>query len=192
MPPTDEELMLHFAQGDDSAFVQLLTKFKPRLVDFARQIVRDRETGEDIAQEAFLRVFRARGSYRATGKFSSWIHTITANLCYDELRKHRRLVSLESVLGRPPTADDAVVGAAMQRAQAPGPDAQVERKELIGLLDDVLRSLSPEHQQAVALRVHEGLAYAEMAERLGCSVGTAKSRMHYAMKYLRDGLMKRI
>ena len=193
MPPTDEELMLRFSHGHDSAFVQLLEKFKPRLVDFARQIVGDRETSEDLTQETFVRVLRARSTYRATGRFSSWVHTITANLCYDELRKHRRQVSLEAMLGHPPTAEDTIVGiGASRRAQAPRPDEQAEQQELVSLLEDVMETLSPEHREAITLRVHHGLAYAEMAERLGCSVGTAKSRMHYAMRNLRDGFMKRL
>lgn len=190
---TDEELMLRFAQGDESAFVGLLQKFKPRLTEFAMQILHDRETAEDITQEAFLRVFRAKGSYRPLAKFSTWIYTIVTNLCYDELRKHRRQVSLESMLRRPPTDEDVVLGRGpTQRPPPPGPDVQAEQNELACLIDEVVQSLSPEHRQVISLRIHQGLGYAEAAARLGCSVGTAKSRMHYAVKNLRDGLMKRM
>lgn len=192
MPLTDEELMLRFAGGDDSAFVRLLEKFKPRLVDFAVEIVRDRETAEDIAQETFLRIFRARESYRPTAKLSTWIYTIVTNLCYDELRKHRRQVSLESMLGHPPTAEDQLSWPGTLRSGGPPrPDVQVERKELAALVRDIMQTLSREHQEVICLRIDEGLGYAEVAERLGCSVGTAKSRMHYAMKKLRDGLLRR-
>ena len=193
MPPTDDELMLRFAEGEDSAFVQLLQKFKPQLVEFAKHIVRDRETGEDIVQEAFLRVFRARTSYRPQGKFASWVYTITTNLCYDEVRKRSRQVSLEAMLGRPPTAEDVILRAAPGHTKpAPRPDAQAEQRELVDILEDVMQTLSPEHRQTIALRVREGLGYSQVAQRLGCSVGTAKSRMHYAMKNLRDEFMERM
>ena len=190
---TDEELMLRFAQGDDSAFVGLLQKFKPRLTEFAMQILHDRETAEDITQEAFLRAFKAKDSYRPIAKFSTWIYTIVTNLCYDELRRHRRQVSLESMLRHPPTAEDVVLRRGpTRRSPTPRPDVQAEQNELAGLIDEVMQSLSPEHRQAISLRIHQGLGYAEAAARLGCSVGTAKSRMHYAVKNLREGLMKRM
>ena len=190
---TDEELMLRFAQGDDSAFVGLLQKFKPRLAEFAMQILHDRETAEDITQEAFLRAFKAKDSYRPIAKFSTWIYTIVTNLCYDELRKHRRQVSLESMLRHPPTDEDVVLRRGpTRRPSPPGPDVQAEQNELACLIDEVVQSLSPEHRQVISLRIHQGLGYAEAAARLGCSVGTAKSRMHYAVKNLREGLMKRM
>ena len=189
---TDEELMLRFVAGDDSGLVQLLTKFKPQLADYAIQIVHDRETAEDLAQEAFLRVIRAKQTYRPTAKFSTWLYTIATNLCYDYLRKHRRQVSLESVLGHPATNEDEVLGAgAMRRTSPPRPDVQAEQRELVGLIEDVMQSLSPEHREVISLRIHQGLGYAEAAEKLGCSIGTAKSRMHYAMKRLRERLLKR-
>ena len=193
MSLADEELMLRFVEGDHSGFIQLLEKFKPQLVDFAVQMVRDRETAEDIAQETFLRVFRAKDSYRPLAKFSTWLYTIATNRCLDELRRHRREVSLESVLGRAPTAEDHLLQAGpLRRPPATRPDVQAEQNELASLVREVIGSLSHEHRQMILLRTHEGLGYAQAAARLGCSVGTAKSRMHYAMKNLRDGLMKRM
>jgi len=173
--------------------VRLLEKFKPRLVDFAMHMIRDRETAEDIAQETFLRVLRAKDTYRPIAKFSTWIHTITTNLCYDELRKHRRQVSLESMLGHPPTAEDQLFSArSMRRHPVPRPDAQAEQKELADLVDDIIESLSRQHRDVIVMRIREGLGYAEIAQRAGCPTGTAKSRMHHAMKKVRDELMRRM
>jgi RNA polymerase sigma-70 factor (ECF subfamily) len=185
MPLADEDLMKRFAEGDGSAFAQLLEKYKGQLAEFAQQIVRDRETAEDIVQETFLRVFRARADYRPIARFSTWLYTIATNLCYDLLRKQRRRVSLESMLGHPPSIEDRFPGAGSGRPPLPAPDVQAERRELAGLVTDLLAELSPDHRQVIALRVHEGLGYAEAAARLGCSVGTAKSRMHYAIQRLR-------
>ena len=159
---TDEDVMLRFVGGDESAFVQLLEKFKPQLVDFARQMLQDRETAEDIVQETFLRVLRSKDSYRPTAKFSTWIYTITTNLSYDELRKHRRQVSLESMLGHPPTSEDQLSWERRgRRKPPPQPDVQAEQKELAGLIEDAMQSLSQEHREVICLRIHEGLGYAE-------------------------------
>ena len=187
---TDEDLMLQFAQGDRSAFARLIEKHKARVVEFATQIVKSREAADDIGQDAFLRVFRARESYRPTARFSTWLYTIATNLCYDELRKHRRQVSLEGMLGHPPNADEQLLAAARHGRTTPaGPDVQAERRELSGMIDETIRSLSREHREVITLRIHEGLGYAEVAERLDCSLGTAKSRMHYAMKKLRERML---
>lgn len=185
--------MLRFASGDDSAFAELLGRFKVQLVDYAKHMLGDRETAEDIAQETFLRVFRARGSYRQEAKFSTWLYTIATNLCYDELRKHRRQVSLESMFGHPRASEDqSSAPGPSRRSPAPRPDVEAEQKELTGLIGEAMQSLSPEHQEVISLRVHEGLACAEAADRLRCSIGTVKSRMHYAVKKLREELMRRM
>lgn len=193
MPPLPEELMMRFVRGDTVAFGRLVEMLKPQLVEYARHMLGDRETAEDLVQETFLRVLRARESYQQTAKVSTWIHTILTNLCYDELRKQRRQVSLERLLGHPPTADDQLASLAPERKDGrAGPDVQAERKELSAIADEVMQSLSPEHRDVIHLRIHEGLGNAEAADRLGCSVGTAKSRMHYALRYLREGLLRRI
>lgn len=193
MGVTDEELMVRFAQGDSSAFAQLFEKHKPRVMEFAEYIVRSREAAEDVAQETFLRVLSARASYRPTAKFTTWLYTIAKRLCFDELRKHRRQTSLESVLGHPPTAEDRLGFAdPTRRPSPPRPDREVERREIGDLIGEAILTLSDEHQQVIRLRIDEGLGYAEAAERLGCSTGTAKSRMHYAMKNLREELLRRL
>jgi RNA polymerase sigma-70 factor (ECF subfamily) len=193
MPVTDEELMLRFARGDASAFATLLEKFKPQIVEFAEHIVRDRGTAEDVAQETFLRVFRKKEAYRPTARFSTWLYTIVTNLCYDELRKHRRQVSLESMLGPVANVEDRLQGAARSRPHPfPRPDVEAEQRELTGLVEELVESLTEEHRTAIRLRIHKGLGYAEIARRLGCSIGTAKSRTHYAMKRLGEKLMRRL
>lgn len=186
--------MQQCAAGDRAAFEQLFQRHKPDVAEFAEYLLRDREAAEDVAQEAFLRVLGARQTYRPTARFRTWVYTIVRNLCYDELRKHRRQVSLESVLGRPPTAEDTIPGAdtSFRRRSVPGPDAQAEARELADLLAEILPLLSEDHREVVVLRMYEGLGCAEAASRLGCSPGTIKSRLHYAMKRLRDELMGRM
>lgn len=193
MSPTDEQLMMRFAAGDTAAFAQLLEKFKPQVVDFAAHIMGDVEMAEDIAQEAFLRVFLARDSYQPKARFSTWLYTIAKNLCYDHLRKHRRELSLEAMLKHPPTSeDDAFAHAPAGRPGTRSPDVEAEERELVDLVDSILRELSSEHREVVLLRIQRGLGYAAAAAHLGCSIGTVKSRMHYAMKRVRRELLKRI
>jgi RNA polymerase sigma-70 factor (ECF subfamily) len=191
--PTDEELMMRFAEGDQSAFVALLRKYRPQLMEFAKHMTRNCETAEDIVQEALLRVVKARDTYRPEAKLSTWLYTIVRNLCYDELRKHRRQVSLEGMLGDPATVEDRLGDAALRRPPpAARPDVAAARKELSELAEEAMLSLSAEHRVVIQLRISEGLGYAEIADRLSCSPGTAKSRMHYALKGLRAELLRRV
>jgi RNA polymerase sigma-70 factor (ECF subfamily) len=192
MPVSAEELMLRFAGGEDSAFAALLERFRPLVLDYAKHIIGDRETAEDITQETFLRVFRARDTYQPSAKFSTWLYRIVTNLCYDEFRKHRRQVSLESMLGSLLAVESHLPQAGLgRRGPAQRPDVQAEEKEMGTLIEDAMETLSQEHREVISLRIHEGLACAEVADRLGCSIGTVKSRMHYALKKLREQLMKR-
>ena len=194
MGPADEELMVRVAAGDRGAFAELFARHKPQVVDLAHYFVRSREAAEDIAQETFLRLLRAADTYRPAARFTTWLYTIARNLCYDELRQHRRQVSIESLLGRPPTAEDEIPGSdgSVRARTSPGPDAMAQQRELTRLANDAILDLSTEHRQIIGLRLDEGLAYAEIAERLGCSVGTVKSRLHYALQRLREELLRRL
>jgi RNA polymerase sigma-70 factor (ECF subfamily) len=96
------------------------------------------------------------------------------------------------MLGHPPSIEDRFPGAGRGHPPPPAPDVQAAQRELAGLVSELLKGLSDDHRRVIALRIHEGLGYAAAAERLGCSVGTAKSRMHYALRRLREGMEKRM
>ena len=136
-------------------------------------------------------MFRARESYVPRARFSTWVYTITTNLCYDELRKGKRRSSLESMLGRTVLTEEQLcwIGQ-MHRGARSRPDLHVQQRELSDALREAITQLSSAHRDVVRMRIDEGRGYADIADRIGCSVGTAKSRMHYAVKGLREAMFR--
>ncbi|MBN1916390.1 MAG: sigma-70 family RNA polymerase sigma factor [Verrucomicrobia bacterium] len=187
MYPSDEELIAGCHQGDTASFDQLFERYRSRVFTFVWRYVRDRETAEDIFQETFVRVFARAGTYRKRAKVSTWIYTIAANLCRDELRRRRRrpLVSLDGPLpGDEPgqvwmqivSAPDAPTDSPRQAAQ----DAE-HRTALWRAVD----GLPSELRVTLELQALHGLKYREVAEVLGIPLGTVQSRIHNAIKLLR-------
>jgi RNA polymerase sigma-70 factor (ECF subfamily) len=140
--------------------------------NFAYQMLHQRESAEDVAQETFLRAYRNAGRYQAGGRFSNWLFAIAANLCRTELRRRSR---------HPETAWDelgemessvSVERSAMSRLEC----AEVKR---------ALERLTPDHRMALILFYFEGMSQQDISQVCGCSLGTVKSRLHYALARLR-------
>src|ERR1700746_4153705 len=104
MARSDVQLMLDVKSGDDSSFELLLRKCRTPVVNFLYRMVRDTGAAEDLAQEVFLRVYRARGQYQPTAKFTTWLFRIATNLALNSLRDHRHQ-KLEMSIDAPLTAD---------------------------------------------------------------------------------------
>src|ERR1700746_2481093 len=104
MARSDVQLMLDVKSGDDSSFELLLRKYRIPVVNFLVRMVRDAGAAEDLAQEVFLRVYRARGQYVPTAKFTTWMFRIATNLALNALRDHRHQ-KLEMSIDAPLTAD---------------------------------------------------------------------------------------
>ncbi len=176
----DEVTLARAQRGDLRAKRALVDRYQRPVVALVSRLLRgqaDPGLVEDIAQETFLRVFRALPKFDRHGpaRLSTWILTIASHRAIDELRRRR----LET---RPfdPTAFEVP---ANDRA-----DATAERKMLARLLSDAIDSLSPEYRAAFVLREYHGLEYAEIARTLGIDLGTVKSRLSRARNRLRDAL----
>ena len=187
MYPTDEELILGCQRGDEPSFDQLFERYRSKLFTFIWRFVRDRECAEDIFQETFVRVFSRANSFRRRAKVSTWIYTIAANLCRDELkrRKRRPTVSLDEpfpgqdpghtwslALKGTPSADD-------------DPRLAAQETEHRAALWQAIDALPPELRVTLELQTLHGLKYREVAEVLGIPLGTVQSRIHNAVKLLR-------
>lgn len=181
MGGTDEELLARVAGGDVASLRELYDRYRVRLMTYAYYAVRSRDLAEELLQEAFIRIYRHAGEFEPGKRFSSWAYAITANLCRDELRKAWR----RRKLGFRPEVD-----AGEERTPAPGPSPRAEAagREFRERLGREVAALPPEQREAVALRFLEGLSYAEIAEVLGCPLGTVQSRLHAAVRALRDRL----
>jgi len=178
MPDPDAELMQQVARGDHEAFNILVQKYRPPVLNTAFRYVGDREEAEDLAQEAFLRVYQARHRYRPTAQFSTWLYRIVANVCLDARRRRqaRPVESLEA-LGEEPA-----------EAHSPSPHEAVERTELQAAVRAAIAALPPRQRLAVILHRYEGRSYQEIADALDCSVSAVETLLHRAKQNLKERL----
>ncbi len=178
--------MLRFRSGDLQAFEDLLDRWEGPAKRYAQRVLGDFQIAEDVAQEAFLRLYRSADSYRPTGRFSSYFYTILGNLCRDRIRRRRRRPeetatrSLDEGTREPP--DPGV--------SLPGPEDALLAAEERALVGQAVRDLPSHLMQAVALREFEGLKYREIADTLGCDVNQVKVLIHRGRKALAQRLRR--
>jgi RNA polymerase sigma-70 factor (ECF subfamily) len=186
MARTDVQLMLGVKAGDDSSFELLLARYRTPLIHFLGRMVKDPAMAEDLAQEVFLRVYRARAGYKPSAKFTTWLFRIATNLALNAVRdeRHRqRDVSIEQPgEGRTPEDDPQPLEVADRR---PGiVEALVERDRAAFIQRAILRL--PEKQRAAVLmhKYHE-MDYDQIADALECSESALKSLLFRAYEALR-------
>jgi len=182
----DEDLMDHVVAGSEAAFACIVDRYKNRLQNVIYRYIRDVQRAEDLAQEAFVRVYLHRERYRKTGKFSTWIFTIAVNLAKNEIRRKVRLKNvlslehLQELLGsaEPLIKDD----------RQPATDLQAERGQTSEVVSKAIAKLPEVYREALILRDIEGLTYEEIAEILEIPGGTVRSRINRARIMLKDKL----
>jgi len=185
MVDPDAALMDAFRRGDESAFEQLVGRHRDRVYRLACRYLGDATAAEDLAQEAFLRVYRARTTWRPEAKFSTWLYRVTANACLNELRARRARRAVEATApaapgdGPAPEAADAAAVDPREAAQRAETAARV-RAAVAGLPDD--------QRMAVILSKYEGLSYRELADAMERSVPAVKSLLVRARENLRKSL----
>jgi len=166
--------------GDVAAFESLFQQHQGLVYRTAYLITGDREEARDIMQEVFVSVWQARHTFDpAKGRFTTWLHRITVNRCSRRRRKKRiAFQSLEKEESKGGCPDDP---------QALPEEIMITREEYAGLMR-ALNSLDTKHRCVLVLRFFNELSYEEVAEAAGISLGTVKSRIHYALKTLRRQL----
>lgn len=182
----DEDLVTRSKNGDIDAFEELVTRYERKIYTVAYRLMGNYDDASDLTQEAFLRAFQAIKSFRGEASFLTWMCRITTNVCRDELRKRYR-VQIES-LDETITLNDGEI-AKQVASNDPGPADLYERKELQDKIQGMINTLSPEFRLALILRDIQGLTYEEIAQQLDCSLGTVKSRINRARKYLKEMLL---
>lgn len=181
---SDEELLHDVAHGDLRAFDVIVRRYRDRLLNFVFRFLGDRETAEDVVQETFLRVFQKCKEYHPSARFSTWIFTIAGNLAKSELRRRKkwRLLPLdwnEHTERRVEIPDDARQ-----------PDDLAETEIATEAIQKAIESLSPKHRQVVILRDIQDMPYEEIAQIVGCPIGTVKSRLNRGRLHLQNKLKR--
>lgn len=176
--PSDAELLSGIAEGGELACRLFYRRWAPRLGRFLSHATGDSEIASDLLQETFVRVLGAAPRFEAHGSAGAWVFRIAANLAYSYWRQQRQR-------GRPMTleADGLEIP-----SPAPDPEQDSLRRAWMQEARHAVEQLPENHRLVFLLKVDAGLTYNEIGEALGCPTGTAKSRLHHAVRRLRDAL----
>ena len=180
-------LMTEFQRGDREAFAKLVRKYRRNIIQLAYRYLHDRVLAEDIAQEVFLRVFKARSRYRPGTKFSSWLFRIAVNLCINESRSKKRAKVVSYDASSSPEGGEYRKSFADEAMEAPG--ETMERKELAEKIRDILDILPENQRTAIILNKYEGFSYNEIADTMELSLQAVKSLLSRARSNIKDKLM---
>jgi RNA polymerase sigma-70 factor (ECF subfamily) len=185
----NEKLLVSKAKaGDVAAFEQLIEAYQKKVYNLALRMTGNQEDAADLAQEAFIRVFRSISGFKEQSSFSTWIYRITTNVCLDEIRKrkNRKVISIDEDIHM----DDGEMKRQIV-SDDPLPDEMAERAELRNIVNDAINSLPEDQKVVITLRDLNGLSYEEIAQVLGIPGGTVKSRINRARQALRNVLLSR-
>lgn len=180
---SDAILVQRTLAGDLRAYELLVLKYQRRVERLIGRMVRDSDLVQDIAQETFIRAYRALAQFRGDAQFYTWLYRIAVNTAKKQLVAMRRdPLVFESQL-RSSEEDETSAGERELNSlssDAETPDAVLASKEIAGAVNDVLDSLPEELRMAITLREIEGMSYEEIAQALDCPIGTVRSRIFRA------------
>jgi RNA polymerase sigma-70 factor, ECF subfamily len=177
----DSLLVERVKQGDQRAFEMLVVKYQRRIERLIGRMVRDADLVQDIAQESFIRAYRALPQFRGESAFYTWLYRIAVNTAKKALMDLKRdPVVTESALRGKGDDEDEGPRADAELSDGETPDALLASKEIAAAVNAAIEALSEDLRQAITLREIEGLAYEEIAEVMNCPIGTVRSRIFRA------------
>lgn len=174
--PSDRQLVERVQSGDKRAFDLLVLKYQHKIVAVVSRFIKDHSEVQDVTQEAFIKAYRALANFRGDSAFYTWMYRIAINTAKNHLVARGR---------RPPSSDvdledaEFYSGADLLRDNET-PENQLFRDQLENAVHEAIRALPEDLRSAVTLREMEGLSYEEIAEVMGCPVGTVRSRIFRA------------
>jgi len=183
---TDADLMLRVKAGDDSAFEYLAEKYRRPMLGFMYRVTRNTHLAEELAQEVFLRVYRARATYNAEAKFSTWLYRIASNLSVNYIRdtKHER-PEMSVSLDEPDEETGTTLDLADKSLNA---EQDLLRRERLAAIKRHVQALPERQRNAVLMHKYQGMDYRQIAEVLNISESATKSLLFRAYETLRERL----
>ncbi len=184
MARTDVQLMLDVKAGDEASFELLLRKYRCPLVNFLHRMVRDRGVAEELAQEVFLRVYRAREDYAPSAKFTTWMFRIATNLALNSVRDNRHR-QMEVSMDQPVDSGEESPRAREVPDRAPTVEQELLARSRADMILRAIHALPEKQRAAVLLHKYQELDYDEIARVLECSESALKSLLFRAYETLR-------
>lgn len=178
----DGDLVKRCQAGDTAAFNDLVTKYRGKAFSMIYGMVQNEQDAWDLAQEGFVKAWRSIHRFKGESSFYTWLYRIMTNVTIDSLRRKGIHGDAEF--------DDRVMpvnvepGSRTTPAATPLPFRKLEQNEIRQQIDEAIAKLTPEHRAVIVMKELENLQYSEIAEILGCSIGTVMSRLFYARKKL--------
>lgn len=178
----DEELVLRVQQGDKSAYDVLVIRYQHKIIQLVNRYVKDHSEAQDVAQEAFIKAYRALGSFRGDSAFYTWLYRIAINTAKNYLVSRNRRSTDYQV----DVQDAEAIENAPQLQGLDTPERQLLGEEIVKTIQTAIENLPEEMRVAIMLRELEGMSYEEIAEAMDCPVGTVRSRIFRAREAI-DG-----
>ncbi|MCB1996144.1 MAG: RNA polymerase sigma factor RpoE [Burkholderiaceae bacterium] len=188
-PDADAALVERVKQGDQRAFELLVIKYQRRIERLIGRMVRDTDLVADIAQETFIRTYRALPNFRGESAFYTWLYRIAVNTAKKSLMDLKRdpLVT-ETALASRDDEGDETSRVENELSDGETPDALLASKEIAEAVNAAIAALSEDLRQAITLREIEGLSYEEIADVMNCPIGTVRSRIFRAREAIAQRL----
>ena len=179
---TDEDLIERFQNGDEQAYIELVNRYRDRLMNFVYRFVNDYEQSEDIAQETLIKLYTHKHYYKKIAKFSTWIYTIAANLAKSELRKKksRKVTNLSQMSTQEKEYE--------LPADQPDTDQAIESEFIEKRIQAAIQKLPLHFKTVTILREIQELSYEEISKIIDVPLGTVKSRINRARLQLQKEL----
>jgi len=176
----DAPLVERVKQGDVKAFEMLVVKYQRRIERLIGRMVRDVDLVPDIAQETFIRAYRALPNFRGDSAFYTWLYRIAVNTAKKALGELKRDLLVTESSRASPDDDDETSRTENELTTGETPESLLQSKEIAMTVNSAIEALSEDLRQAITLREIEGLSYEEIAELMNCPIGTVRSRIFRA------------
>src|SRR5580704_14933371 len=187
MARSDVQLMLDVKAGDELSFELLLHRYRTPLVHFLYRMVRDQAAAEDLAQEVFLRVYRAREQYEPSAKFTTWMFRIATNLALNA-KRDGRYRQMEVAIGQPGETDEGQPPSVEVADSQPGIESELIARDRTAMIRRAIEALPEKQRAAVLLHKYQEMGYDEITKILQCSESALKSLLFRAYETLRTEL----